>query len=502
MSQHFDISLSSLVDAIKFEHYPGKGIGVKAAKSFAPGNVIFKKRAQVYVPLADGRSTTCASCFKVALGKGEKPFLSFPDGTEDLFACAKCRSTYYCSKQCQVHDWVLYHRHECKQLAAMPAVPPSYVILMMRVFSLRGESRTAFFNQFNLLKDHEYLKPGTKEFDDLLLFSKGAKEYSKTRLNDHEALRFFAKGTIHSATIVSSLFDSVGIMLDLLLARINHSCQPNCVLVFDGSVFSVVAMANINDGDEITISYIDNTQNKRYRKRELKKRYFFDCVCEKCNAPENDWFKCPNCNAGFACDEVSRECNNCHVNLPKSPDELDTELQSNIAELESVADFQKSVQQISGAFKTGMVLLHRSPLAHQISTHFAYFKHRNSCIEMRDVAAAEYFNIDPLLFKGLPKFYPIRIAHGARLLYAQICNYVDKPSNHTIASLWALANELKDLLTDAARKETRLFCWIEGQLNEIQKRLPSLSLRAESLDLSLDLLSARGHVYIQSLLGA
>ena len=45
----------------------------------------------------------------------------------------------------------------------------------------------------------------------------------------------------------------------LQCARLNHSCRPNVArAVGDDNVTSVVAQRNIHEGEEITISYLDD----------------------------------------------------------------------------------------------------------------------------------------------------------------------------------------------------------------------------------------------------
>lgn len=51
----------------------------------------------------------------------------------------------------------------------------------------------------------------------------------------------------------------------------------------------VVALRSIAAGDEVTISYIDDTQRKSRadRQKELKGCYLFDCTCTLCENQKN-----------------------------------------------------------------------------------------------------------------------------------------------------------------------------------------------------------------------
>lgn len=72
-------------------------------------------------------------------------------------------------------------------------------------------------------------------------------------------------------------------------SKINHSCQPNCEIVFPHSnhVLQVVALRDIAAGEEVTISYLDEcmlTSSRHSRQKELKANYIFVCECERCAA--------------------------------------------------------------------------------------------------------------------------------------------------------------------------------------------------------------------------
>lgn len=67
-------------------------------------------------------------------------------------------------------------------------------------------------------------------------------------------------------------------------ALFNHSCSPNAVVVFpNGSKeMVVVAIANIEAGQEVLTSYVDVSLPRHMRQTDLKKQYGFDCDCTLC----------------------------------------------------------------------------------------------------------------------------------------------------------------------------------------------------------------------------
>ncbi|KAI1360291.1 hypothetical protein F5Y08DRAFT_52590 [Xylaria arbuscula] len=69
------------------------------------------------------------------------------------------------------------------------------------------------------------------------------------------------------------------------VSRINHSCCPNCAYYFDSDTFSqhVVAVRDIQPGEELSIAYIDPILPKSERTKRLKS-WGFECSCERCSA--------------------------------------------------------------------------------------------------------------------------------------------------------------------------------------------------------------------------
>lgn len=69
-----------------------------------------------------------------------------------------------------------------------------------------------------------------------------------------------------------------------MIALINHSCDPNCVAVFDGLRCAIRSIRPIAAGEEITIPYIEIGDETSVRQKELKDAFFFKCNCSRCEA--------------------------------------------------------------------------------------------------------------------------------------------------------------------------------------------------------------------------
>eukprot|EP01026_Neomeris_dumetosa_P000620 TRINITY_DN10155_c0_g1_i1.p2 TRINITY_DN10155_c0_g1~~TRINITY_DN10155_c0_g1_i1.p2 ORF type:complete len:281 (-),score=33.29 TRINITY_DN10155_c0_g1_i1:555-1397(-) len=71
--------------------------------------------------------------------------------------------------------------------------------------------------------------------------------------------------------------------LHVVASFLNHSCEPNCVMVRQGNgLGKVTTLRTIKKGEELTISYIDTNVPRSTRRWNLKKFFFFDCECKKC----------------------------------------------------------------------------------------------------------------------------------------------------------------------------------------------------------------------------
>lgn len=74
----------------------------------------------------------------------------------------------------------------------------------------------------------------------------------------------------------------------VLTAHLNHSCEPNAMVVsqeFVDAHVDLVAKRDILAGEEILISYIQGVENQKsthQRRRELEAKYLFTCGCRKC----------------------------------------------------------------------------------------------------------------------------------------------------------------------------------------------------------------------------
>lgn len=85
----------------------------------------------------------------------------------------------------------------------------------------------------------------------------------------------------------------IGIGLYATASSMNHSCRPNVVATFlygKQHLPSLVLTScdHIPKGSELCISYIDNAAPRSIRSTNLRKNYFFQCQCERCQDDEDE----------------------------------------------------------------------------------------------------------------------------------------------------------------------------------------------------------------------
>lgn len=70
--------------------------------------------------------------------------------------------------------------------------------------------------------------------------------------------------------------------VDPVTSSVNHSCNPNAVLICDGRRIFIRSIHEIKADEEVRIGYVDCTDPYRRRQAMLQQRYFFSCRCVKC----------------------------------------------------------------------------------------------------------------------------------------------------------------------------------------------------------------------------
>ncbi|KAF5021929.1 hypothetical protein F66182_6032 [Fusarium sp. NRRL 66182] len=73
-------------------------------------------------------------------------------------------------------------------------------------------------------------------------------------------------------------------------SRINHSCKPNAQNIWNEDIkkLTIHALQDIEQGSEITISYLGDHPDSGTRQQALKADFLFDCRCHLCSLPADE----------------------------------------------------------------------------------------------------------------------------------------------------------------------------------------------------------------------
>lgn len=93
--------------------------------------------------------------------------------------------------------------------------------------------------------------------------------------------------TTAGIVLTNSFGLGLGCCIFLIASRFNHSCLPNCNHGWDGRLGRkfVHTDRDVKCGDELTISYFEETKWWSHRQAELQWKYCFTCNCEVCEVP-------------------------------------------------------------------------------------------------------------------------------------------------------------------------------------------------------------------------
>ncbi|KAJ7817361.1 SET domain-containing protein [Mycena olivaceomarginata] len=256
----------------------------------------------------------CSQCF----GEGNHASLK---------RCTKCQAVYYCDSTCQNADWPLHKTNT--------SIPSEAIRCLGRIMWKRQKQGplSAWTREIDLLQSHtKDIEPAAYELHAHLAIS--LVRYLGLSLPIHPVFSSLQ----NTFTITDPSLTPLGVSVSPPVALINHSCDPNAVVVFPRSrpntqepLMQVIALRDIVAGEEILTAYIDTTLPKALRQASLRETYLFSCACALCTfaAPvdprESVW--CPKACGGM-CPTPTEEnslsqCTKCRAVLQKTDEVLD-----------------------------------------------------------------------------------------------------------------------------------------------------------------------------------
>ncbi|RAH86414.1 SET and MYND domain protein [Aspergillus japonicus CBS 114.51] len=263
----------------------GLGRGLFAATDISPGqDVLHISTPFVAVLDTHQLENICSGC----LGRRQ---LEKED--RRLKGCTGCQVVKYCDKTCQAKDWKFAHALECAIFQKLrPRILPinARAVLRMVLRSERQRYPPEEVELFRQLETHinDIRAENPAQWQRIAISSKAVKAYSGVEMVEELISAYGAKLELNSFNLTNALYDRIGLYLHPYAALMNHSCAYNAVVGFDGAELFVKALRPIAQGDQIFISYVDTTNPRPLRRKELRERYYFRCRCTRCEQQRDD----------------------------------------------------------------------------------------------------------------------------------------------------------------------------------------------------------------------
>ncbi|TGZ85101.1 SET domain-containing protein [Ascodesmis nigricans] len=258
---------------------PFAGSGLFAGKKTSPGTELFLEHYPLIALPDDAHiANICSWC------------LLLPAENTELKRCASCKIVKYCSQPHQSLDWTQGgHKFECRDIYTplSPRVLPASVRVAIRLLLLRPRlEKDGKWSDVVRLQHHvEQFRNDPERWSGICLMSKAVKEYSTTDLDEGSVVEFYCRVLTNTITITSMVSpgpEGVGLCFHPLAAALNHSCEPSMEVVFDGRSLMGRTLRTVEEGEELTVGYIDLDMTVSERRKELQKRWWFLCECGRC----------------------------------------------------------------------------------------------------------------------------------------------------------------------------------------------------------------------------
>jgi len=222
-----------------------------------------------------------------------------------------CEYTFYCSKECQLNDFSI-HKYTCKRYQkvikdavrlytqiqrANEEFPWEDFMLTRKVYiRLCLDSGVDFKNvhsvtDIDMPEDIQSLVETSRSSDNNVHDNQSVLAMavaSSFPLEPNGAVEFFErllhKFKCNNFGIMDPLQFVIGHGVYPRGAILNHSCCPNCILIYEGNEQVIRTIQPVKDGEELYHSYTDVCEPTSIRQEHLQMIYGFQCDCDRCKA--------------------------------------------------------------------------------------------------------------------------------------------------------------------------------------------------------------------------
>ncbi|CAA7268850.1 unnamed protein product [Cyclocybe aegerita] len=275
----------------------GNGRGIHTSSYRKPGEVLFSIRPHVAALSNDHLEGYCSNCFG--------------PGSGSLRRCTACKIVHYCDSACQSADWSL-HKQECAAVqrwssSNLGTIPGDAIRCLGRILWRRQkrERESIWAREIDAMESHRTSLSKDPNSRDSQVYTQLAHAIVRfIGLNSPQELAEYgvdsaadlvdlvSRFTTNTFTISTPTLTSLGACVSPLIALINHSCDPNAVVVFprvsskdQEPLMHVIALKPIEPNQEILTAYVDTTLPRDVRQKMLRETYHFTCRCQLCTPP-------------------------------------------------------------------------------------------------------------------------------------------------------------------------------------------------------------------------
>lgn len=326
-------------------------------KFYEPGNSLMTfKTSYVHCLLIDYKRKFCDNCLL----------------ERELKQCSICKFMHYCSSECQKQDWINSHKYECnyfkKTTTKIASNDMTRIFIRLLTKSLNNDSSKPDqigLKSFDTLMDHYgEIKNDYKRLQIFYDMINSVRlimgvDFLEKNFKTDQLISYFGKMVINSFSISNENEGNIGTAIYLSASSLDHSCDPNCAVLFNGIEMSIKVIKKFDLNQESpAISYTELIMSRKKRQEMLLDNYYFKCKCSRCTSSLNNFetIKCQICfnySIQIIDDKTIENCKNgCKKNsniesqVVECIKEIDIELQKKDHVIQRIENLKTKSEQI------------------------------------------------------------------------------------------------------------------------------------------------------------